>query len=226
MLIKLRNGIENTMKVILAIIADYFKVFDTINFDILLRKMHRLNFSTDLLHWTLSYLYNRKHFEQTNVSTFFTFIVWSVSGINPLIQSFVLLIYQILSIIANLFNKQMTLRSKVEDIAETKNLLESELSHLMRWSKETNLTFNQSKAKFMIIGTKQVVRVHVLDKRSIRVICNEKPLEPLLLFSFKLLGTLIDKDFDWTKYTNKTAKQYFSSLSTLNKLQRFSPFHM
>ena len=55
-----------------------------------------------------------------------------------------------------------------------------------------------------------MVRVYDLDKRSIQVICNEKPLERV--FSFK--------------YTNKTVKRCFSTFSTLNKLQRFSPIHM
>ena len=53
MLIKLRNYIENAMKsgeAKISTFADYSKAFDTIDFDILLRKMHKLNFSRYFLH--------------------------------------------------------------------------------------------------------------------------------------------------------------------------------
>ena len=53
-----------------AIFEYYSKNFVKVN--ILLPKMHKLNFPKDFLHWTFSYLYNRKHFVQinTDVSTF------------------------------------------------------------------------------------------------------------------------------------------------------------
>ena len=53
-----------------AIFEYYSKNFVKVN--ILLPKMHKLNFSRDFLHWTFSYLYNRKYFVQinTDVSTF------------------------------------------------------------------------------------------------------------------------------------------------------------
>ena len=56
----------------------------------------------------------------------------------------------------------------------------------------------------MIVGTKQLGRVHDLDQIPIQVICNKNPLERLS--SFKLLGMLIDKSFDWTEHINKTVK--------------------
>ena len=82
MLIKLRSDIENCIKsgeVTLAILADCFKVFGTIAFDILLQKTHELNFSTDFVHWTTSYLYDLNCFVQinTDVST----ILYSLFGV-------------------------------------------------------------------------------------------------------------------------------------------------
>ena len=54
------------------------------------------------------------------------------------------------------------------------------------------------------VGTKQLGRVHDLDQIPIQVICNKNPIERLS--SFKLLGMLIDKSFDWTEHINKTVK--------------------
>ena len=56
----------------------------------------------------------------------------------------------------------------------------------------------------MIVGTKQLGRVHDLDQIPIQVICHKNPIERLS--SFKLLGMLIDKSFDWTEHINKTVK--------------------
>lgn len=75
MLIRLRSDIENFInrgEATLAIFIDNSKAFDTIALDILLHKMHKLNFGTDFLHLTTSFLYSLKHFVQinTDVSTF------------------------------------------------------------------------------------------------------------------------------------------------------------
>ena len=57
-MVKLQNDIETAIKsgeMTLAIFADYSKFFNSIDFDILLRKMHKLNSFIDFLHWPLSY---------------------------------------------------------------------------------------------------------------------------------------------------------------------------
>ena len=49
----------------------------------------------------------------------------------------------------------------------------------------------------MINGTKQMERIHHLHNRSTQLIYKEKPIERV--FSFRLLGLLIYKKFDWIK---------------------------
>ena len=80
---------------------------------------------------------------------------------------------------------------KVKNIVQATNHLECELCHLQKWPEETNLIFNQSKIKFIIIGTKQLGILHDLDNRPIEAICNKNPIKRV--FSFKLFGTLIHK---------------------------------
>ena len=52
--LKLHDGIKKAMKsseVTIAIFTDYSKAFDTINFSILFKKIHTLNFSKHFLYW-------------------------------------------------------------------------------------------------------------------------------------------------------------------------------
>ena len=54
----------------LAVFTDYSKAFDTIDFSVLIKKMHTLNFSKRFLYWIFSYLTDRRHFVQidSNIS--------------------------------------------------------------------------------------------------------------------------------------------------------------
>ena len=55
---------------ITAVFTDYSKVFDTIDFSVLIRKMHTLIFSKRFLYWIFSFLTDRRHFVQidSNIS--------------------------------------------------------------------------------------------------------------------------------------------------------------
>ena len=62
LLVKLRDGSKEAMKgseITLAVFTDYSKAFDTIDFSVLIRKMHTLNFSKRFLYWIFSYLTDR-----------------------------------------------------------------------------------------------------------------------------------------------------------------------
>ena len=64
-LIKLRGDIERALKsgeVTLAVLVDFSKGFDTIDFSILIRKLYSLHFSKNVLYLILSYLSNISHF--------------------------------------------------------------------------------------------------------------------------------------------------------------------
>ena len=63
--IKLRDDIERAMKsgeVTSAVFADFSKAFDTIDFNILIHKLHSSHFSKNFLYLIFDYLSNRNHF--------------------------------------------------------------------------------------------------------------------------------------------------------------------
>ena len=51
-------------EVTLAVFVDFSKAFDTINFNMLIHKLHSLHFSKNFLYLILNYLSNRNHFIQ------------------------------------------------------------------------------------------------------------------------------------------------------------------
>ena len=51
-------------EVTFAVFVDFSKAFDTINFNILIHKLHSLHFSKSVLYFILNYLSNRTHFVQ------------------------------------------------------------------------------------------------------------------------------------------------------------------
>ena len=53
----------NKNEITIAILADYSKAFDTIDFFTLIQKMHSLNLSKDFLYWTMIYLTFRQYFQ-------------------------------------------------------------------------------------------------------------------------------------------------------------------
>ena len=66
-LIKLRDDIKRAMKsaeITFAVFVDFSKAFDTINFNILIHKLHSLHFSKNVLYFILNYLSNRTYYVQ------------------------------------------------------------------------------------------------------------------------------------------------------------------
>ena len=57
-------------EITLAVVTDYSKAFDTIDFSVLIRKMRTLNFYKRFLYWIFSHLTDRRHFVQidSNIS--------------------------------------------------------------------------------------------------------------------------------------------------------------
>ena len=66
-LINIRDDIIKAMnrgEVTIMVFADFSKAFDTVHFDIIIRKLHLMGFSTQFLRWMMSYLTERQQYVQ------------------------------------------------------------------------------------------------------------------------------------------------------------------
>ena len=134
-------------EITLAVFVDYSKAFGTIDFSVLIKKMHTLNFSKRFLYWIFSYLTDRQHFLQidSNISNIFytNFGVRQESILGPVL--FNLCVADMKSILNDSEFIRYADDSKIYRSCNIKNIkkcsieIESDLNAVEAWSKDTNL---------------------------------------------------------------------------------------
>ena len=155
LLLKLRDDIRKAMnnsEVTLAVLIDYSKAFDTVDYKKLILKLIKLNFTRESIKVMLSYLTNRKQFVQVDDKSSETlninFGVPQGSILGPvLFNLYVLDLPSKLNSTCLQYADDTTLyqHCKVTGIQGTLNGLEVDLKQLSEWSNENNLLFNDSK---------------------------------------------------------------------------------
>ena len=98
--------------------------------------------------------------------------------------------------------------------------LEKDLTSVAKWSIETNLVFNTSKIKFMLIASRQLSVRHQLKDEQLHICCNNTGLERVT--EWKLLGLTIDENLTLNNHISKILKDSYSHLSILKKLKRYT----
>ena len=204
-LLKFKDDITKAMKkgeITLAIFADYSKAFDTVDFEILISKLYKLNYSKSFLHWLVSYLTNRQQYVKVNdksstkITTMFGVPQGSILG--PVLFNLYVADMQ-----RNIDIQESCLQyaddstfyqhCKVNDIAAGKSNLEESLSNICNWSTRTNLIFIESKTKMMMFAPQQMARYHNLDRENgVEITVNSKPVERVS--SWKVLGMLFQQN--------------------------------
>ena len=70
----------------------------------------------------------------------------------------------------------------------------SDLNAIEVWSKDTNLIFNPSKTKVMVISSRQMAQYHQLDSSNkVNIKCDNENIERVK--EYKLLGIILDEYF-------------------------------
>ena len=149
-------------EVTIAIFTDYSKAFDTIDFSILLKKMHTLNFSKHFLYWIFNYLTDRRHFAQIDSSIsnilITSFGVPQGSILGPILFNLCLAdMANILSLHCIVYADDATIckSCRANEVTKCSREPENELKLLEQWSKNANLIFNCKKTKSMLFSTRR-----------------------------------------------------------------------
>ena len=224
-LLKLRDDIQcalNSSEVAIALFADYSKAFDTIRYDILLKKLNELGFSSSFIHLINSYLTDRYQFVQIedkkSALAQVTCGVPQGSILGPILFNlYVTDISTLTSSTCLQFADDTTLykRCKVKDIPDCANIIQNDVEHLKAWSEVNSLVFNGTKTKTMIFSTKQMSRYHHLDNADTYSVVfngNEAKNKIEKKDSMKILGMKVDQHLTWEEHVANVIKSSYDTL--------------
>ena len=235
LLLKIRDDIIKSMnrgEVTLAVLADYSKAFDTMNFSILIPKLSKIGFSKDSIRWVVSYLTNRYQYIQIDdkfskkLPVLFGVPQGSVLG--PILFN----IY-----VSDLQNNVSSNTSQYADdtsfyehapvkgLKECAKKVNDALNDLNGWSRDCGLLLNPKKSKFMLFSSKRMSTVHSLNDGNVcEIIQDDNPLERVS--DYKLLGVIFNEHLDWTNHFQNVTKACYTKLAQLRKIKRFTPYHI
>ena len=205
------------------IYIDLSKAFDTLNFDILLCKLHYYGITDIALKLLKSYMSNRKQYVKYNVNeSGFKEIKTGVpqgSILGPLLFSIYI---NDLSTISNTFKFIMyaddtTIYFNTEDFPKD-NLakhITTELDKVDVWLKHNKLSLNVEKTKCMTF--------HTCQKKTelLQLSIDGKPIEHVKYFKF--LGILFDENLTWKCHINMVTNKLSKVIGILNRLKHVYP---
>ena len=200
------------------------KCFDSINHEMLLKKLEMYGITGNELDWFSSYLKNRKQmvFFQEDSSDFQEVYSGVPQGsvLGPLL--FLLFINDV----ANSTTEGCALNMYADDViiytsAETSDELQMKLQlcfdNVHQWYNMNRLTVNKKKSAVMVIGSKAQLQSLNLDQFSINLDSNKIEF----VNKAKYLGLLVKDDLSWDDHILqlcKTMNYYVNVLRRLNKI--------
>ena len=226
---KICNAVENNKQTI-GIFLDVSKAFDTIDHDILLRKLVHYGFRGTVIDWFKSYLSNRTQYIYYNNikpnSGKLTCGVPQGSILGPLL--FILYINDIVNTSTMLkfvlFADDTTILYSHDNLAGKMNEINKELQEVTNWFKANKLSVNARKTNYMLLGTRYGNAKYVESvpaNRDIQVKLDDTNLQKVS--SAKFLGVIIDENLTWKNHIDGISKTIARNVGVLNKLKCYIP---
>lgn len=226
---RLMEEIDNK-NIPIAIFLDLSKAFDTLNHDILLKKLKYYGFKDNALSLMHSYLVNRKQFVEIEKikSTTNTIITGVPQGsiLGPLL--FLICINdidkasQIFKFI--LYADDSTLQTIVNcsDPKSISKIINKELEKVHDWLCVNKLSINAGKSKFMLFSTKQKNITEY--KLNVKLkLCGEEIEQP---DTFNFLGLTLDSNLSWNAHIKHIRVKLARTGGIIYRLKKFLPSHI
>jgi hypothetical protein len=213
-------------EVTLLVLLDFSKAFDTVNHKLLLAKLDILGFEKNTCDWILSYLSGRQQMVRTDTEC----SNWSPI-INGVPQGSILgpLLFTILisdmrrsiwngSYITYADDTNLYWESEVDTINSTIDTANQVLEQVSTYCVDTCLRLNESKCKYIFIGSKPAIKkLNTLDKNDLKI--NGSILERVCVT--KVLGVLFDEVLSWQKQVNSCISKAMSNFYQIYRYKKF-----
>ena len=184
----------------LSLLIDLKKAFDTVNYDVLLRKLENFGVRGVPLDWFRSYLTDRKSFVQINSvkSSLKTTNIGVPQGsvLGPIL--FLLYINDVSNVsdglVATLFADDTTLTVTDEDFSNLLSSTNTELTKLHDWTIQNRLTINVAKTELLIVTNRDTGAGEVLVRLGQGLVNRVE--------SCKFLGVHLDHKLNFSSHIN------------------------
>ena len=210
-------------KFFISVLLDFSKAFDTVNHEILLRKLFLLGIRGPSLLWFKSYLSDRKQYVCINNSCSPTLSIDTGvpqgSILGPLL--FILYINDMCKSSSELsfvhFADDTTVFRKGGDLNELFTVVNRELTYVDEWLRANKLSLNVNKTTYMIFSNKSKVTDRRIFIRNIDV---------SLVSTAKFLGIFIDDSLKFKDHVNYVINRVSRSSAILRNLSQILPRHV
>jgi len=202
------------------VFIDLSKAFDTINHEILIKKLERYGIRGIFNSWFKNYLENRTQFvthnsAQSNMSKVLCGVPQG-SILGPLL--FILYIDDLtkVSTILNLvlFADDTSIFYNNKDISILKQTINDELAKINDWFKVNKLSLNSSKTHYMLFGQRNI-------NQNIRITLNNNHITKVT--NTKFLGVIIDDKLTWKDHIKYTSARVSRGIGILHKARKYLP---
>ena len=212
----------NDCNVTLAAFIDLRKAFDTVDLEILRKKLFEAGIRGRVLDWCGNYLSNR--YQRTTVNNTVSDALPVTCGVpqgsvlGPLFFLIYIndLIYALDDCKLKLYADDTVIYHSDVDHSLASRKLQSNLDGFYKWCLENKLTVNIKKTKVMVFGTRyRVKKAH----KSVKITINNRKLQ--MVPSFRYLGILLDSTLSYRQHISSVIRTVLHKVTLLSKVKRY-----
>lgn len=209
---------------IVPVFLDFKRAFETINRDILIRKLQKIGITGHALKWFREYLSNR--FQAVRYGGIVSEKIETEHGVpqgtvlGPVLFNLYIndIVQCVLASVIDLFADDTKIYAAGSDLGELSNRLNADLARVSEWLKDNQMALNLSKSKFMVIGKSNSLNKAAADIENLNIVIDGEKLERVN--SIKYLGVIVDNKLEFKEHAQYICNKMSFKLHTLQQIAR------